>query len=86
VKQSYENKRQELEKLNRDLDLINFVQQISTELYSVEYSLKFVKDYDSLPTIYVITTVNNSVITKLADLNRFSNTLRLVPKVSFFIN
>ncbi len=86
MKQSYENKRQELEKLNRDLDLINFVQQISTELYSVEYSLKFVKDYDSLPTIYVITTVNNSVITKLADLNRFSNTLRLVPKVSFFIN
>jgi hypothetical protein len=85
VKKTYEYKREELEKLNKDLEIINFVHEVSTELFSVEYSLKFVKEYDTLPAIYVITTVNNSVVTKLADLNRFSNTLRLVPKLTWLI-
>ena len=85
MKRTYEYKREELEKLNKDLEIINFVHEVSTELFSVEYSLKFVKEYDTLPTIYVITAVNNSVVTKLADLNRFSNTLRLVPKLTWII-
>ncbi len=85
MKQSLENKRQQLDKLNQDLDMINFVADIKSELYSVKYSVNYLNNYYSFPTIYVITAVDSSSITMLADINRLSTTLRLIPKLVWVI-
>ena len=85
MKRSYEFKLEEFQTLNRNLNLASFIQDIKEDTPAIEYALRYVHEFDKLPTIYVVTTVENSLITVHADINRLSNTLRLVPKLTWII-
>ena len=54
-------------------------------MYSLEYALEHMGNYDNLKKIYVITQINSSDITELANLIRLRNTLSLVPKLEWIL-
>ena len=47
--------------------------------------LKFYENYKNFPTIYIISRVNVYNINEKADLTRFLNTLRLIPKIKWIV-
>lgn len=53
--------------------------------YFTKSVLDKVENYDTLPTLYVITICSVDILTEIADLNRLSNTLLLVPKVLWIL-
>lgn len=54
------------------------------KFFPIRHGLKFLENYDNMPTIYVITPTYTRA-TQIADLTRLKNTLSLVPKIVWII-
>lgn len=62
------------------------IAQDSVEIVpSIKNVLKFYENYKKFSTIYIISPVNVSNINEKADLTRFLNTLRLIPKMQWIV-
>lgn len=65
--------------------MIEFAKNSIDLIPSVKDALKFYKNYKSYSTIYLISRVNVNNINEMADMTRFLNTIRLVPKVRWIV-
>jgi hypothetical protein len=72
-------------RLKESLKRFQLTKLLSAKLKFLNYSIDFMERYDSLPKIYIISTVSLSRATELADLTRMVNTLRLVPKLCWIL-
>ncbi len=51
----------------------------------IQFSFHSLKIYDDLPKIYIISVIDSSQLTTIADLTRMKNTLQLVPKLCWIL-
>ena len=64
---------------------MKYLAQTKAQSYSLEYALENLKNFTQLKTIIMITRINSSELTTVADLTRMRNTLSLIPKLKWIL-